>query len=199
MHINTASTSRASAPAPLSVSGQHPIPPRPLVRSHQPQTPKFYPPSRNNVLEQIKTSKVLQTGIAAAAALLVAVSGADARLEGVNKPELLPKEYTPVIDVAGFLTDGEVRREGVHQHKWLHIPLDLQERRIRKEVESLERDTGVKLRVLAQNYPDTPGLAIKDFWGVDADTVVFVADPSIGNIININVGENIDLLVPRVC
>lgn len=42
------------------------------------------------------------------------------------------------------------------------------------------------------------GLAIKDFWGVDADTVVFVADPGLGNILNFNVGENVDLLVPSV-
>ncbi len=55
----------------------------------------------------------------------------------------------------------------------------LQESRLKKEVESLERDTGVKLRVLAQNYPNTPGLAVKDYWNVDDDTVVFVADPSL--------------------
>ena len=44
----------------------------------------------------------------------------------------------------------------------------------------------------------TPGLAIRDYWGVDADTVVFVADPNTGNILNFNVGDNVDLNVPRV-
>ncbi|KAJ1270329.1 hypothetical protein BS78_06G045500 [Paspalum vaginatum] len=97
---------------------------------------------------------------------------------GVNKPELLPKEFTTVIDVAGFLSSG-------------------QENRLRQEIEDLEKDTGYKLRILAQNYPDTPGLAIKDFWQVDERTIVFVADPTFGNIINFNIGPLVDLDVPR--
>ncbi|WVZ84020.1 hypothetical protein U9M48_031103 [Paspalum notatum var. saurae] len=97
---------------------------------------------------------------------------------GVNKPELLPKEFTTVIDVAGFLSSG-------------------QENRLRQEIEDLEKDTGYKLRVLAQNYPDTPGLAIKDYWQVDERTIVFVADPTFGNIINFNIGPLVDLDVPR--
>jgi len=114
---------------------------------------------------------------AAAVSATLFAGGAHARMEGVNKPELLPKEYSPVIDVAGFLTEGE-------------------EKRIRSEIEHLEQDTGIKLRLLCQNYPETPGLAIKDFWGVDGNTVVFVADPNTGNILNFNVGANLDLEIP---
>ena len=33
---------------------------------------------------------------------------------------------------------------------------------------------------------------------MDADTVVFVADPGLGNILNFNVGGNVDLMVPSV-
>ncbi|KAF5208327.1 Thylakoid lumenal 15.0 kDa protein 2 protein [Thalictrum thalictroides] len=97
---------------------------------------------------------------------------------GVNKPELLPKEFSPVIDVAGFLTSG-------------------QEKRLAQEIADIEKTTGFKLRVLAQNYPDTPGLAIRDFWQVDDRTIVFVADPTFGNILNFNVGATVDLDIPR--
>lgn len=104
---------------------------------------------------------------------------AQARYEGVNRPDLLPSEpNVTVIDVAGFLTDGE-------------------EKRLKSLVASLEKATGIKLRILAQNYPDTPGLAIKDYWKVDDTTVVFVADPTFANLVNVNVGGAIDLSVPQ--
>uniref|UniRef100_A0A9I9DW44 TPM domain-containing protein n=1 Tax=Cucumis melo TaxID=3656 RepID=A0A9I9DW44_CUCME len=124
--------------------------------------------------------KPLSFVLSGALALGITLSGvgfADAKV-GVNKPELLPKEFTSVIDVAGFLSDG-------------------QEIRLKQEIADIEKDTGYKLRVLAQNYPATPGLAVKDFWQVDDRTIVFVADPTFGNILNFNVGATVDLDIPR--
>ncbi|TYI10921.1 hypothetical protein ES332_A09G174300v1 [Gossypium tomentosum] len=124
--------------------------------------------------------KSLNWVFSGALALTLSAAGvgfAEAKV-GVNKPELLPREFTPVIDVAGFLSDG-------------------QEKRLIQEISDIEKDTGFKLRVLAQNYPDTPGLAIKDFWQVDDRTIVFVADPTFGNILNFNVGDSVDLDIPR--
>ncbi|PNX80979.1 thylakoid lumenal 15.0 kDa protein [Trifolium pratense] len=86
-------------------------------------------------------TKPLHFALSGALSLCLLFGGAElaeAAKAGVNKPELLPKEFTTVIDVAGFLSDG-------------------QEKRLTQEISALEEDTGVKLRVLAQNYPDTPG------------------------------------------
>jgi len=114
----------------------------------------------------------------AAGALMASAPAAMARLDGVNNPQLLPPgEPVPVLDVAGYLTKSEVSK-------------------LTAEVNNLQKDTGWKLRVLAQAYPQTPGLAVKDYWGVDDDTIVFVADPGFGNILNFSVGGNLDLEVP---
>jgi len=119
--------------------------------------------------------------VAGLAALALA-SPAEARLEGVNRPDLLPEgPVVSVIDVAGFLSPS-------------------QEAEISRVIAGMEKDTGVRLRVLCQNYPETPGLAVADYWKVDDDSVVFVADPSFGrgggNILNFNVGTNLDLAIP---
>jgi hypothetical protein len=42
------------------------------------------------------------------------------------------------------------------------------------------------------------GLAIREFWGVDDTSIVFVADPTFGDILNFNVGQAVDLEVPQV-
>eukprot|EP00238_Polyblepharides_amylifera_P001541 CAMPEP_0196573262 /NCGR_PEP_ID=MMETSP1081-20130531/3192_1 /TAXON_ID=36882 /ORGANISM="Pyramimonas amylifera, Strain CCMP720" /LENGTH=234 /DNA_ID=CAMNT_0041890907 /DNA_START=71 /DNA_END=775 /DNA_ORIENTATION=+ len=118
-------------------------------------------------------------GIALAAVLTFSSAApALARLDPVNNPDLLPASFTTVIDTAGFLTPGE-------------------EDRMVQKIDRLEKDTGFKLRVLCQNYPNTPGLAIRDYWGVDANSIVFVADPNFGNILNFNVGANLDLQIPQ--
>jgi hypothetical protein len=117
-------------------------------------------------------------GLAAAVALTLAPA-AHARPEGVSRPDLLPKEpNVTVIDVAGYLAPSE-------------------EQRIKQTIDRLEKDTGFRLRVLAQAYPETPGLAVRDYWSVDDQTVVFVADEGFGDLLNFNVGQAVDLEVPR--
>lgn len=66
----------------------------------------------------------------------------------------------------------------------------------------LEKDTGYRVRVLCQNYPNTPGLAIREYWGVggipqqkDDMYVVLVVDQfgGRGNVLNFNVGDGLRL------
>lgn len=109
-----------------------------------------------------------------------------ARPEGVNKPELLPTTLVDgrrpnVIDVkVNFLTKGEQKRLDVLAAK-------------------TEKASGFKIRVLCQSYPETPGLAIKDYWKVDDKTVVLIADKGLkgtSNILNFNVGDGLADVLP---
>lgn len=102
-----------------------------------------------------------------------------ARPEGVNRPELLPQEFSTVIDLEKFLASGEARR-------------------LKEKIDDLEKRTGFKIRVLTQRYPQTPGLAIRDYWSVDDNTVVMVADyfGGSGQLLKYNVGAAVDILLP---
>eukprot|EP00596_Hydrurales_sp_CCMP1899_P009061 CAMPEP_0119042220 /NCGR_PEP_ID=MMETSP1177-20130426/14457_1 /TAXON_ID=2985 /ORGANISM="Ochromonas sp, Strain CCMP1899" /LENGTH=172 /DNA_ID=CAMNT_0007008843 /DNA_START=312 /DNA_END=830 /DNA_ORIENTATION=- len=111
---------------------------------------------------------------------------AGARPEGVNRPDLLPKEANvPLIDVANYLSKSE-------------------EKTVLGKIEDLQKTTPWKLRMLLQAYPQTPGLAIKDYWGVDDNTIILVVDSGEGfnkkmistNVMNLNIGKNVDLQLP---
>ncbi|WP_414153455.1 TPM domain-containing protein [Prochlorococcus sp. MIT 1300] len=95
-----------------------------------------------------------------------------------DNPDLLPDHYTPVIDLARILTDNQ-REE------------------LEKSIDNYESTTGWKLRVLTQ-YERTPGLAVRDFWDLDERSLLIVADPRGGNLLNFNVGDAYFALMPRI-
>jgi hypothetical protein len=97
--------------------------------------------------------------------------------QAYDNPDLLPEEPTLVIDLAKSLTAA-------------------QEAQINTELATFEAETGWKLRVLTQ-YDRTPGRAVKDFWGLDKHSVMLVADPRGGNLLNFSVGDDLYELLPR--
>ena len=94
-----------------------------------------------------------------------------------DNPDLLPDHPTPVIDLAKILTDQQRERLEGHLNRF-------------------EQRTGWKLRVLTQ-YDRTPGLAVKDFWGLDERSLLLLADERGGNLLNFNVGDALYALMPR--
>ena len=94
-----------------------------------------------------------------------------------DNPDLLPDHPTPVIDLARILTDS-------------------QRSALEAELNDFEQVSGWKLRVLTQ-YDRTPGLAVKDFWGLDERSLLLIADERGGNLLNFNVGDALFALMPR--
>lgn len=94
-----------------------------------------------------------------------------------DNPDLLPDHDTPVIDLAKLLTDG-------------------QRQALEDELREFEDTSGWKLRVLTQ-YDRTPGLALREFWGLDDRSLLLIADERGGNLLNFNVGDALFALMPR--
>jgi len=89
---------------------------------------------------------------------------------------------TNAIDLQGWYTSGQLKK------------LDAQ-------LSKIQKDTGIKVRVLCQQYPNTPGLAIKDYWGLDDNSIVLIADKGTkgtSNLLNFNVAEGLKLQLPNV-
>jgi hypothetical protein len=114
-------------------------------------------------------------GLALALLLLLAPLGGSAW--AYDNPDLLPDHDTPVIDLAKLLTDG-------------------QRQALEEELQEFEDTSGWKLRVLTQ-YDRTPGLAVREFWGLDDRSLLLVADERGGNLLNFNVGDALFALMPR--
>ena len=103
-------------------------------------------------------------------------------MEGItfayDNPDLLPKEQTPIIDLAKTLSEK-------------------QRLNLESSLNSYEEETGWKIRVLSQ-YEKTPGLAVKDYWGLDETSLLIIADPRGGNLLSFNVGDAYFALMPRI-
>ena len=97
--------------------------------------------------------------------------------EAYDNPELLPDHPTPVIDLAKVFSD-------------------TQRSQLETFLADVEERTGWKMRVLTQ-YERTPGLAIREFWGLDESSLLLVADPRGGNLLNFNVGDAYFAMMPR--
>ena len=96
----------------------------------------------------------------------------------INNPDLLPQVKTPVIDLAKTLSP--------YQKKILE-----------DELNNFEKQSGWKIKFLSQ-YESSPGEAIRDYWDLDETSLLVVADPRGGNLLNFNVGDAYFAFLPRL-
>lgn len=139
---------------------------------------------RNVVLGGGTTSMMIASSV-----LLIPTLPAMARLESIDKPNLLPKEKgLNIIQTEKFLTSGQVKR-------------------LEQLLSSLEHDTGYRVRILCQAYPNTPGLAIREYWQMgnietqpDDKYIILIVDEfgGKGNVLNFNVGDGTKLALPNI-
>ena len=97
---------------------------------------------------------------------------------GINNPNLLPEKKTPVIDLAKTLSP-------------------LQKESLEQKLNKLEIDSGWKIKYLSQ-FESAPGIAIKDYWDLDDTSLLVIADPRGGNLLNFNIGEAYFSFMPRL-
>ncbi|EKQ71061.1 hypothetical protein OsccyDRAFT_1378 [Leptolyngbyaceae cyanobacterium JSC-12] len=142
--------------------------------------------SRSELVENVRSlSRFFKKWVVFTAAVLLSfltwfspIQGFGSPAYAFNNPDLLPQKQTNVIDLAKFLTSE-------------------QETALASDLAAFEQETGWKLRVLTQ-FDRTPGTAVKDYWGLDDHSLLLVADPRGGNILNFSVGDALYPLMPRV-
>ncbi|MDX2254406.1 MAG: TPM domain-containing protein [Pseudanabaenaceae cyanobacterium bins.39] len=127
-----------------------------------------------------KLSQLLSKCGAIAIAILLPLAIAFSPISNVyayDAPELLPTEYSNIIDLGRFLNEAE------------ELALD-------QKLTKFEQQTGWKIRVLTQ-VDRTPGRAVKDFWNLDDHSVMLVADARGRNLLNFSVGDDVYPLLSR--
>ena len=96
----------------------------------------------------------------------------------INNPNILPDNKTPVIDLAKTLNPNQ--------------KIFLEE-----DLNKLAIESGWKIKYLSQ-FESAPGIAIKDYWDLDDASLLIIADPRGGNLLNFNVGEAYFSIMPRL-
>ena len=96
----------------------------------------------------------------------------------LNNPQLLPDVNSPVLDLAKTLSPQ-------------------QKESLENDLNKFEVENGWKIKYLSQ-YESNPGLAIKDYWDLDGTSLLVVADPRGGNLLNFNVGDAYFSFLPRL-